>query len=159
MSSFLSFIAAPFLYIHGALKDAISRVVPKSLEEKIGMFAHTFGANLYHDFGDLAHTLTSEVVDDVWTALETTAKNLAPAILAGKVSFADAVKLGVNDLKSQAATVMLPALEKTSEQTITNWLPNLITTSMAVASANPTSAPASSQAASPAASSAASSKS
>jgi len=148
----LSFVEEPLQFLGGGIKSVVAELVPPALEQKVALFAHTFAANLVHDFGPEAKTLTKEMVADVWDALETAAKNLAPQVLAGKVTVAQAVTAGVSALKSEAATVMLPALKQTSQATIQDWLPNLITTSLAAASANPTSQPASSPAASSSAS-------
>lgn len=130
-----------FSWFENTTETIFSKIVPQSLQNKIGLFAHTFAANLVHDFGDLAHTLTSEIVSEVWTTIEKTASTLAPQVLSGKVSFLDAIKAGVDALKSDAAGIMLPALTNTSEATISSWLGPLITTSLAAASQNPTSAP------------------
>jgi hypothetical protein len=134
-------IEAPFHWIGGKAKAFIDEITPQELRGEIGLFAHTFASNLAHDFGVEANTLTHMIVGDVWSVLKTTATTMAPQILSGKVTFAQAVATGVGALKSEAASVMMPALKSVAEQTITNWLPNLITTSLAVASANPTSPP------------------
>lgn len=154
----LGTIEAPFRWIGGEAKTVVANLVPPDLEAKVALFAHTFTANLIHDFGAEVSTLTHQMVADVWAAMEDAAKSLAPQVMSGKITFAAALSAGVSALKSEAATVMLPALKQTSEQTIKNWLPNLITTSLAAASANPTSQPASWQAVSSPASSGASTK-
>jgi hypothetical protein len=147
-SKILSFVEAPLSWFKAEAQTAIAALVPPALQTKIGLFATTFAANLYHDFGPAAQTLTQEMVTDVWDALETAATNLAPQVETGKISVTQAVAAGVTALKSEAASVMLPALKQTAQTTIQSWLPNLITTSLAAASANPTSQPASSPAAS-----------
>ena len=146
--SLLGTLESPFKWIGGEAKTAIQALVPPELEAKIGLFAHTFTANLVHDVAAEASSLTDEIVGDVWAAIESAAKTLAPEVLSGKISFVQAIETGVADLKSAAAATMLPALKTASAQTISNWLPNLITTSLAAALANPTSQPVSSPAAS-----------
>lgn len=56
-SKILSFVEAPLTGIEGDVKSALAAIVPLALRTKIGLFAHTFAANLYHDFGPEAKTL------------------------------------------------------------------------------------------------------
>ena len=136
MINILSILEEPIAFVEGA---AVS-LIPANLKAEIGAFSSTFVYNLKHDFGSLAHTLTTEIVNDVWTCLKQTAANIAPQVLAGKLSVGAAVKAGLEALKSDAASVMLPALKNTSEATIATWLTPLVTSSLAAAAAaNPTS--------------------
>lgn len=134
-----------FSWIEGEAKNAIDAIVPADIRTEIGTFAHTFVANLIHDAGAEAKTLTAPLVSEVWTYLKTAAGSLATQYAAGGISFEDLIKAGVADLKTEAATVVAPGLKLIGQQTLTNWLPNLVTTALAAtATANPSSAPASS---------------
>lgn len=145
--SFLTTVESPFKWAEGKAEWAYAHIVPAALQAEIGVFAHTFTANLVHDAGDLAKTLTTEAVQSVWSVIKASASNLVPEVLSGKVGFGAAVSAGVSALKSDFASTIVPALKVTSEQTIQNWLPNLLTTALAAASSNPTSAVANSSAA------------
>lgn len=131
----LQIIEEPVVFVEGAAKS----LIPPNLKSEIGVFSSTFVYNLKHDFASLAHTLTTEIVNDLWTCLKQTAANIAPQVLSGKLSVGAAVSAGIKALKSEAASVMLPALTHTSEATIATWLTPLVTSSLAAAAAsNPT---------------------
>lgn len=145
--SFLTTFEKPFTWIEGEAKTAIDALVPATLKAEIGTFAHTFVANIVHDFGAEAKALALPVIEQVWSDLKTSAASLAALYMKGGISFEDLIGLGVKALKSESATVVVPALTQVSQQTISNWLPNLVTTSLAAAmAANPPSASASSPA-------------
>ena len=145
--SLLSDLLAPFEKV----KDAVAALVPSSLMEQYGSYAHTIVANLVHDAEvavkagvGVAIPMSQTLVASVLTAVETEAKNAAPSILSGKVKFSDALAAAVTNLKSEAVTSLVPALKNVGETTLHTVLSTAMSTAVATVAQSPTlpSAPA-----------------
>jgi hypothetical protein len=133
------------------VEDIVKAIVPDSLVQKYGAYAHTIGANLMHDASvaakagvAVAEKMSAALVSSVIAAIEQEAESLAPQVLSGKLSFDDAFKQGVGNLKSEAATSIVPGLAAIGEATLKTVLSTAASTAIATLAGNPISAQASS---------------
>jgi hypothetical protein len=156
--SLLSDLLAPFTKV----KDLVEEFVPESLLQSYGKYAHTIVANLLHDAEAAAKAgvavaapMSKALVSSMLSAVEQEAASLAPEILAGKVNFAQAVTTAVTNLKSEAATSLVPALKNIGETTLHTVVQTAVSTAIASVAQSPTSPSVPVQAASSGASSAA----
>lgn len=135
--------------------SAVESIVPDSLIQKYGAYAHTIAANLMHDVEVAAKAGIAEakllgkpLLASVIAALEQEAEGLAPQVLSGKLSLSAAMDLGFTNLKSEAAMSIVPGLKVIGEETLKTVLRTATSTAIATVAANPTLASASSPVAS-----------
>lgn len=135
--------------------SAVEAIVPDSLIQKYGAYAHTIAANLLHDAEVVGTETAAQVktagkalLSSVMAAIEQEAETLAPQVLSGKLSLSDAISAGVTNLKSVAAVSIVPGLKVIGQETLQTVLRTAASTAIATLGANPTSAPVSSPVAS-----------
>jgi hypothetical protein len=134
----------PFKWFGTEAKAVLAELVPPDMQTELGAFAHTLVANVLHDAGAEAKTLTQPLLAKLWSDIKTAGISLAAQYASG-ASFTALIATGVRELKGEA-TILAPELKVIGEETLTTMLRTATQTALAAAATNPSPASASASA-------------